>query len=314
MAQKVPTLVLATVAGSLIFEGCGAGSKRRRPLPDEDAGDASPVGEGASGGTPSTGGTGGSPSTGGTGGAEPADASAPDVSVPLLDAAVEASVPIDASRDATLDGGGGCFVSPGDTTPPQVLGAEFIAPRTIRLTFSEPVVPQAEVDPSQFRLSVSSYYYWNAETKYSSLESYSYYFPPLDGGASRDFHVTDISGYCTTELDLTVANGIDREGLCSLLNGYIGNYVDDFALRIHFHVDRGGAIPDPAGNELEPFGPSWARGYRPSPGADGGTGIPDGGPPAELPSSDYVPGYFPDSPVEVAVDCQAPDGGWPQPG
>jgi hypothetical protein len=183
-------------------------------------------------------------------------------------------VPIDSS--AASSGGG-------EVTPPIVVAAEFVSDRQIRVRFSEGVSNVSQVDPTQFRLSLT-----NVAQSDDACYDYYYYtyaarsgpeYQPLDSGGPYYYYYNGCEEYYTYYRDagfytqgaqnpfVSVANDTTETAilldlgapfdpaLCGLADGYTASDSRG-GLLLHFS-SSGSAITDQQGNELGALGAAW---------------------------------------------------------
>jgi hypothetical protein len=148
-----------------------------------------------------------------------------------------------------------------DLTPPELIRAEQLSDKLLRLHFSEPVELPPEFDPNDFRLSVFNVYI-NQREGYS----YAYYYDIgyQTYGQPLRFTATRVG---QTQLDLYFAPPLMQYYCRQLENQY--NYAPpgvhaDAGLFLHYSA---GSVPihDEADNPLANFGADWVERGRSDP-------------------------------------------------
>ena len=260
----------------LLVPGCSDDEEAKAPR--KDAGrDAATGGTGGSGG--GTGGTGGGTggSTGGSGGS------------------TGGSGGTDAGGDVESDAsdtGVSCVGDDVDATPPTIVSAAMISGDEIRITFSEPVQPPDQVDPTKFRLSIA--YRYNAEgsisTRYEDLS-----VGTVDGVVPFD----ELSGQCTAEVAAVLASNVGISAVCQRIAELAEDSIKtQIGLYLHFTEEGSPTIEDRSGNPLAGIAEDWFR------LEDGGLIMTD----SVSSTDDSRPPEFPNAPVRVSVDCGGDSG------
>jgi hypothetical protein len=166
---------------------------------------------------------------------------------------------------------------PADVTPPLLLGAEFIDPQILRLTFTEPLAPLDQVNPKRFRLSIGRYsndYYGNYDrTNYTDPEQYNHnsycgevcyeyyycYYQCYDGPPLA-LDVLDVlaDAYNPAQVVLLLEQPATN-GLCQFINAISGNPEAPAGLLLHYADGGATQIADLAGIPLLGFGETWVK-------------------------------------------------------
>jgi hypothetical protein len=161
-----------------------------------------------------------------------------------------------------------------DKEAPRVASAQFINPQRIRLTFTEPLAPTSEVNPRQFRISIS---YLSVDPEgygYATYSDVNYH----QGDEESSLVVRRIERYSDErELGLDLSQPVPAE-ICSEIKATEIDALEaaayaaanpeagpeeEIEMGLYLHYTSRGSAPviDLAGNGLEPFGASWALNY-----------------------------------------------------
>lgn len=156
-----------------------------------------------------------------------------------------------------------------ETTPPELIAAEFVEPDTVRLRFSEPLGPIADVDPQHFRMSTGlviddgqggelTVYYDLANHFSSGLPGQDGRLPDVDGPWPRHAFtiVAELErGETSDELilrlsypvELAVCDALDQAAALGIPSGIFVHYAEADHPR----------ITDEAGNALADIAADW---------------------------------------------------------
>jgi hypothetical protein len=178
-----------------------------------------------------------------------------------------------------------CVGADVDVTPPTIVSAALIGGDEVRITFSEPVRPPADVEPLKFRLSIA--YSYNAEgpiyTEYEDLNQ-----NVIDG----DTQFSQLLGACTSEVSAIPETSIPINGLCRRLSELAdGSNNQKVGLYLHFRQAGTPTIQDRSGNPLADVSEEWAT------PVDG-----------SLLNTKRDTTEFPGNPIQVSVSCPSDAG------
>lgn len=163
---------------------------------------------------------------------------------------------------------------PADSTPPALIGIEFLDPQILRLSFTEAIAPTDTVNPKRFRLSVGRFYenpyYGYVRTMYNEPEDFNqeiycvencYYYECYEQcyyGPTLELDVLDLlpDAYDSSMVVVLLEQPVTKN-LCQVVNnvgaGGLGG------LLLHYADGGSSQITDLAGLPLAATGATWVK-------------------------------------------------------